>query len=151
MRNPLLGNNGRVFEANAMRMKMAKDLQQAVEWHKGARPSLAECLTFIGEHGVALMREYDAMKAADRRKSFRIVQKNPVRDPVSHGLVTDPPKNAADGDTCVMSSKYHPGTYEVLVFGGDIIPGKGYVEMWFLARQKLTKINAIETAAAFAS
>jgi hypothetical protein len=150
-RNPLLGNNGRVFEANAVRMRMARELQSTVEWRKGARPTLAECLAFIDEHGISLMHQYAANKASERQKSFRIVQRNPVRDPRSHGLVSDPPANAVEGDTCVMASRYHPGTYEVLVLGGDIMPGKGYVEMWFLGRQKLTKEHAMETAAAFAS
>jgi hypothetical protein len=140
-----------VFEANAVRMRMARELQSTVEWRKGARPTLAECLAFIDEHGISLMHQYAANKAAERQKSFRIVQRNPPRDPIAHGLVTDPPKRGVDGDTCVMASKYHPGTYEVLVFGGDIIPGKGYVEMWFLANQKLPLALAIKRAKEFAA
>lgn len=70
-------------------------------------------------------------------------------DPVFRGVVTEPPAKANDGDTCVMASPYHPGTYEVLVFGGDIIEGR-YREMWFAGRTKLTRAAAVELAKSMA-
>jgi hypothetical protein len=69
-------------------------------------------------------------------------------DPVYHGVFErEPPKKAASGDTCVLKSAYHPGTYEVLMWDGLVGP-RGYEEMWIYMDGKMSRPEAEKWAKA---